>query len=75
MSTIIAILEPDADGNVHLPVPPELLGAKIKIEAKLERADQSPAPAKPGLWKDLPGPFWISPDFDAPLEDFREYME
>jgi antitoxin (DNA-binding transcriptional repressor) of toxin-antitoxin stability system len=28
-----------------------------------------------GLWESLPGPFWMAPDFDAPLEDFREYME
>lgn len=32
-------------------------------------------PAKkriPGLWKDR---MWVAPDFDAPLEDFKEYME
>ncbi len=26
----------------------------------------------PGLWRDR---IWIADDFDAPLEDFKEYME
>ncbi len=25
-----------------------------------------------GLWRDR---MWVAPDFDAPLEDFKEYME
>lgn len=43
MSTITAILEPDADGTLHLPLPAELRHGKIKVEAKLE-----PAPAETG---------------------------
>jgi hypothetical protein len=38
MSTIIAILEADADGTLHLPLPAELRGGKVKVEAKLEPA-------------------------------------
>lgn len=30
-------------------------------------------PCQPGTAKDLS--FWMAPDFDAPLEDFAEYME
>jgi hypothetical protein len=30
-------------------------------------------PCQPGTAKDRP--FWMSPDFDAPLEDFQEYMD
>ena len=76
MSIITAILEPDADGSIRLLLPPELRGAKVKIEAKLEPAEPTPhKKAKAGLWKDLPGTFWMADDFDAPLEDFREYME
>ncbi|MGQ0593389.1 MAG: hypothetical protein ACT4QB_12295 [Gammaproteobacteria bacterium] len=33
-----------------------------------------PGRAKAGLWKDLPGKFWMSSDFDDPLEHFTEYM-
>ena len=36
MSTITAILEPDADGSLHLPLPPELRHGKVRVEAKLE---------------------------------------
>ncbi len=30
--------------------------------------------AEGGLWRDLPGTFWMASDFDDPLEDFKEYM-
>lgn len=41
--------------------------------AKLTRADRQSWPCKAGSAKDkIP---WIAPDFDAPLEDFKEYME
>lgn len=76
MSIITAILEPDADGSIRILLPPELRGAKVKIEAKLEPAESPPhQKAKAGLMKDMPGHFWMADDFDAPLEDFKEYME
>ena len=63
------------DGSLHLPLPPELRRGRIKVEAKLEPAESDAGRAKAGLWKDLPNRFWMSADFEAPLEDFREYME
>ncbi len=36
MSTITAILEPDADGTVHLPVPLDLRNSKVRVTATLE---------------------------------------
>ena len=30
--------------------------------------------ARGGIWGNSKG-FWMSPDFDAPLEQFRDYME
>ena len=41
MSTITAILEPDADGTLHLPLPVELRGGKVKVIASVEAADSS----------------------------------
>lgn len=38
MSTINAILEADADGTLHLPLPPELRHGKVQITATLEAA-------------------------------------
>ncbi len=42
VSTITAILEPDADGTVHLPLPTELRHGKVRVEAKVE-AVETPA--------------------------------
>ena len=75
VSTITVILEPHADGTLHLPVPAELRHQAIKVRAELEAAGPLGTRAKAGLWKGLSNGFWISPDFDGPLEDFREYME
>lgn len=35
MNTIIATLEPDSDGTLHVPLPPELRLGKVVIEATL----------------------------------------
>ncbi len=75
MSTITAILVPDADGTLHLPIPAAWRKMPIRVKAEIEPSDQASSRAKAGLWKDLPHRFWMSDDFDAPLEDFREYME
>ena len=41
MSTITAILKADADGTLHLPLPAELRGGKVKVIASVEAADDS----------------------------------
>jgi hypothetical protein len=75
MSTITAILEPQPDGTLHLPLPPELRQGKLKVTATLEPTE-APKPAKAGVWQELGlVGFWMAPDFDAPLEDFKDYME
>ncbi len=38
MSTITAILEPDVDGTVHLPLPLNLRNSKVRVTATLEAA-------------------------------------
>ena len=35
---ITAVLEPDVDGTLHLPLPPDLRGVRVRVEAKLEAA-------------------------------------
>ena len=59
----------------QLPMPERWQHRKIKVKAELELVPTEPTRAKAGRWKALPGTFWGSPDFDEPLEDFREYME
>ena len=41
--------------------------------AQLKKAERSSWPCKAGSYKRVE--FWMAPDFDASLEDFKEYME
>ena len=43
MSTITAILEPDVDGTLHLPLPAEMRSSKVKITATLESVGSRPS--------------------------------
>lgn len=72
MSTITAILEPDADGSLRLPLPPELRHAPVKVTATLEAAAAAATRPRFGC---LAGKIQLAPDFDEPLEDFKEYMQ
>ena len=45
-------------------------GAEV---AKLARTGVKQWPCKAGSYRKAE--FWIAPDFDAPLEDFKGYME
>ena len=71
MTTITAILEPDADGSVHVPLPPNLRHSTVQVSATLEAADVTGRPH----FGFLAGKIQLAPDFDEPLEDFKEYME
>jgi len=41
--------------------------------ARLVRSERTSWPCRAGSAKDKI--LWIAPDFDAPLDDFKEYME
>ena len=41
--------------------------------ARLTRSSRGQWPCKAGSYRKAE--FWMSPDFDAPLDDFQEYME
>ncbi len=79
MNTITAILEADADGTLHLPVPAEFQSGKIQIIATLQPVTTDGNPPLETSRKapkagSLTG-FWVAHDFDEPPEDFKEYME
>jgi antitoxin (DNA-binding transcriptional repressor) of toxin-antitoxin stability system len=40
--------------------------------AQVKRAERTSWPCQPGS---AAGKVWMAPDFDAPIEDFKEYME
>jgi hypothetical protein len=75
MATISVQLKPNEDGTLHVPVPAAWRDQIVQVKAELVQLRSASSRAIPGLWKDLPGPYWIAPDFDAPLDDFHDYME
>ncbi len=64
LQDLIAQLRPDEE---------LILAVGGKPVARLTRIDAADGPCQPGSAKHLP--HWMAPDFDAPLEDFREYAE
>lgn len=75
MSTIKAILEPDADGTLHLPLPPELRHVTIEVTATLKPANGAAQGANELKgFGCLRGRMQMAPDFNEPLEDFKDYM-
>ena len=75
MDTIIAIIEPDADGTIHLPVPAEWRNRPVRVKASLELVETHEKPASLDLkgFGCLKGRIEYPPDFDEPLEDFKDY--
>lgn len=53
MSTITAILEPSLDGMLHLAMPRELLGKKVRVTAQVEVAEDDSAAATSDGWDAL----------------------
>lgn len=41
--------------------------------AAVKKAEQTTLACEPGCYRKAE--FWMAPDFDAPLDEFREYME
>jgi prevent-host-death family protein len=68
------------EAQAHLPQLIERLqpGEEITITehgrplAQVKKAERTSWPCKAGS---AAGKVWLAPDFDAPLEDFKEYME
>ena len=70
MSTITAIVEPDANGTIRLSLPPEFRNGPVKVDARIESVS-----LKKPRFGCLAGKIWMAPDFDAPLDDFKDYMK
>ena len=76
MITIEETLLVDAEGHAVITLPPSVKPgahrAVVHIEDGVASApERKRVVPKAGSLKGI----WMSPDFDAPLEDFREYME
>jgi antitoxin (DNA-binding transcriptional repressor) of toxin-antitoxin stability system len=81
MATTISRTLPLAAAQSHLPelVAGMICGEEIVLTADgtpiavITRLERTNWPSVAGTAKDRS--FWMAPDFDAPLEDFAEYME
>ncbi len=51
MSMITAILEPDADGTLHLPMPPDAPRGKVKVTATVEPVSAGETAARQANWE------------------------
>ena len=56
---------------MHVPLPPDLRHSMVQVTATLEAASVAGRPH----FGFLAGKIELAPDFDEPLEDFKEYME
>ncbi len=80
MNLINSVIEPDADGTLHLPLPKAWQHQSIRVRAELEPVgvalDRGMAGSVENLkgFGCLRGKISVSPDFDEPLEDFKDYM-
>ena len=80
MNLISTIIEPDADGTLHLPLPKAWQHQSIRVRAELEPVgalgEHGVAESMENLkgFGCLRGKISLSPDFDEPLDDFKDYM-
>lgn len=81
MSTIEAVFE----GGVFRPTAPVSLpeGSRVTVVVVPRAADVAPPddveaaterPRRNPMFGALKGKMWIAPDFDEPLEEFKDYM-
>jgi hypothetical protein len=80
MNLITTVIEPDADGTLHLPLPKAWQHQSIRVRAELEPVGLATECGRVGSLENLKGfgclrgKISLSPDFDEPLEDFKDYM-
>lgn len=75
MNTITAIIEPDTDGTLHLPVPAEWRNRPVRVKASLELVETRENLVSSELkgFGCLKGRIEYSSDFDEPFEDINDY--
>jgi hypothetical protein len=76
---IRTICKPDSTQfTLTLTVPPSYVGEDLELQLfpleEVEEAHQAPADERRPVFGCLKGQIWMADDFDAPLEEFKEYM-
>jgi hypothetical protein len=78
MSTLTAVFEPSDDGTLHLPLPADVRSGKFKVVAiftPINPDETGNAESVVSGFGCLKGKIHMADDFDAPIEDFKDYME
>lgn len=78
MSTLTAVFEPSGDRTLHLPLPADVRSGKFKVVAiftPLDPEEAGTAESVASGFGCLKGKIHMADDFDAPIEDFKDYME
>jgi hypothetical protein len=63
------------NGALTVPNVPFQEGKIVRVIIVEEEKDKTEQPKRVRKAGTLKGQIWMSDDFDAPLEDFKEYME
>ena len=76
MSSFTAILDPQADGTLHLPLPSDWLKYRVCVSAQRKSIKSMPIERERELKGVgcLRGKITMLPGFDDPIEDFKEYI-
>jgi hypothetical protein len=76
MSSFTAILDPQADRTLHLPLPSDWLKYRVRVSAQQEAIKPTPVEHDSELksFGCLRGKITMPPRFDDPIEDFKEYI-
>ena len=76
MSSFTAILDPQAHGTLHLPLPSDWLKYRVCVSAQWEPIKPTPIEYEHELkgFGCLRGKITMLPGFDDPIEDFKEYI-
>ena len=82
MSSFTAILDPQAHGTLHLPLPSDWLKYRVCVSAQLEPIKSMPIERERERERErelkgfgcLRGKITMLLGFDDPIEDFKEYI-
>jgi len=76
MSSFTAILDPQAHGTLHLPLPSDWLKYRVCVSAQLEPIKSMPVEPEFSLkgFGCLRGKITLFSGFGDPIEDFKEYI-
>lgn len=76
MSTVVKQVVIPNNRHIHIELPPDVPVGEATVTLTIEpkNSDEMQTNRLGGLFGQGKGEIWMAEDFDAPLEDFKEYM-